>query len=269
MDDKQVTETATAAEETTETAVEEISAEEIVTEETTAEEIAAEEHADETPEEPTIASALKAIADENGGAFPEDTEKMVLRFSEIAPGLTREGRLLDVFLACGGCEALLAVKETTEKEQREAVEKVVAEMGEEYWIDPLAAEMICREFLTAIGAKVTEAEETLCQQADRYYSGDGVAQDKEKAAELYEEAALNGDAVAQYTLGYMCDKGDGIDKDRVKAMFWYEKAADQGHEAAQNRLNVLRHLEEKNAPHPVKPKIEEDEQPKKKRFFGK
>ena len=253
MDDKRVTENPAEAEEMTE-----------ITEEPAA----------ETTEEPaetaqTIASALKTIADENGGAFPEDTEKAALRFSEIAPGLTREGHLLDVFLACGGSVDLLAVEETTEKEQREAVEKVVAGMREEYWIDPVAAEMICREFLTAIGAKITEAEETLCQQADRYYSGNGVAQDKEKAAELYEEAALNGDAVAQYTLGYMCDKGDGIDKDRVKAMFWYEKAADQGHEAAQNRLNVLRHLEEKNAPRPVKPKIEEDEQPKKKRFFGK
>ena len=261
MDDKQVTENPVEAEEMTEI-TEEPSAEEIVTEETVAAETAPET-------ELTIASALKAIADENGGAFPEDTEKAALRFSEIAPGLTREGRLLDVFLACGGSVDLLAVEETTEKEQREAVEKVVAGMREEYWIDPAAAEMICREFLTAIGAKVTEAEETLCQQADRYYSGDGVAQDKEKAAELYEEAALEGDAVAQYTLGYMYDKGDGIDKDRVKAMFWYEKAADQGHEAAQNRLNVLRHLQEKNAPRPVKPKIEEDEQPKKKRFFGK
>ena len=264
MDDKQVTENPAEAEEMKETAAEEITAEEIVTEEPAA----------ETTEEPaetkmTIASALKAIADENGGAFPEDTEKAALRFSEIAPGLVRESRLLDVFLACGGSADLLAVKEIAEKEQREAVEKVVAEMREEYWIDPLAAEMICREFLTAIGAGVTEAEETLCQQADRYYSGDGVAQDKEKAAELYEEAALEGDAVAQYTLGYMYDKGDGIDKDRVKAMFWYEKAADQDHEAARNRLNVLRHLQEKNAPHPVKPKIEEGEQPKKKRFFGK
>ena len=261
MDDKQVTENPAEAEEMT-GITEEPSAEEIVTEETVSAETAPET-------EPTIAAALKAIADENGGVFPEDTEKTVLRFSEIAPGLAREGRLLDVFLACGGSVDLLAVKETAEKEQREAVEKIVAEMREEYWIDPAAAEMICREFLTAIGAKVTEAEETLCQQADRYYSGDGVAQDKEKAAGLYEEAALEGDAVAQYTLGYMYDKGDGIDKDRVKAMFWYEKAADQGHEAAQNRLNVLRHLQEKNAPRPVKPKIEEDEQPKKKRFFGK
>ena len=263
MDDKRVTENPAEAEEMTE-----------ITEEPAAEEIVTEEPAAETTEEPaetaqTIASALKTIADENGGAFPEDTEKAALRFSEIAPGLTREGRLLDVFLACGGSVDLLAVEETTEKEQREAVEKVVAGMREEYWIDPVAAEMICREFLTAIGAKITEAEETLCQQADRYYSGNGVAQDKEKAAELYEEAALGGDAVAQYTLGYMYDKGDGIDKDRVKAMFWYEKAADQGHESAQNRLNVLRHLQEKNAPHPVKPKIEEEEQPKKKRFFGK
>ena len=155
MDDKQVTENPAEAEEMTE-----------ITEEPAVEEIVTEEPAAETTEEPaetemTIAAALKAIADENGGVFPEDTEKATLRFSEIAPGLAREGRLLDVFLACGGSVDLLAVKETAEKEQREAVEKIVAEMREEYWIDPAAADMICREFLTAIGAKVTEAEETL------------------------------------------------------------------------------------------------------------
>ena len=101
MDDKQVTENPVGAEEMTE-----------ITEEPAAE--ATEEPAET---EMTIAAALKAIADENGGVFPEDTEKAALRFSEIAPGLAREGRLLDVFLACGGSVDLLAVKETAEKEQ--------------------------------------------------------------------------------------------------------------------------------------------------------
>ena len=65
MDDKQVTENPVEAEEMTEI-TEEPSAEEIVTEETVSAETAPET-------EPTIAAALKAIADENGGVFPEDT----------------------------------------------------------------------------------------------------------------------------------------------------------------------------------------------------
>lgn len=259
MDDRQITESPaeeTAAETT-----------EVVTEETTAtvEETAAAAMKKET----TLAATLAAIVGENDGVFPSDTEKVMLRFRELAPALVREGRLLAVFLACGSSADLFAVKAAAAKEQRDAVSAVVREMNEEYWIDPVAAEKICGDFLTAIGAKAAEAEETLCQQADRYYSGNGVAQDKEKAAEIYEEAAVDGDVLAQYTLGYMFDKGDGVDKDRVKAMSWYEKAAAQGHEAAQNRLNVLRQLQEKNAPHPVKPKIDESEQPKKKKFFGR
>lgn len=231
-----------------------------ITEDVTAETIA---------EVKTMAAAIAVLVEENNGAFPGDTEKAMLRFSEIAPSLVRESRLFDVFLACGGSDDLFAVKETSEKEQRAAVEAVVNGMHLEYWIDREAAESVCRDFLAAIGAKITEAEESLCSQADRYYSGDGVAQDKTKAAELYEEAAVNGDAVAQYTLGYMFDKGDGVEKDRAKAMVWYEKAAAQGHEAAANRYGVMRRVQPSGKP--VKPVFDktEEEAPKKKKFFGR
>lgn len=258
MDDKQVMDS--AAEEMKETAAETTEAMEPAE---AADAVAAE------PVEQTIVAVLTAMVKENDGVFPDDTDKAALRFSEIGGDLVRESRLFDVFLACGGSEDLLAVKEAAEADQRKAVSAVTNQMHTEYWIDSVAGETICRDFLTAIGVEASEREETLCQLADRYYNGNGVAQDKEKAAELYEEAGSDGDAIAQYTLGYMYDKGDGVDKDRAKAMIWYEKAADQGHESAQNRLGVLRRLQEKAAPQPVKPVVEADDKPKKKRFFGK
>lgn len=226
-------------------------------------EIAQEPVVEAKPEFMNMKAALAAMVAENDGDFPVDAERAALRFSEIAPNLVRESRLLDVFLACGGSIDLIAQKNGSESEQRNAVNAVVTEMHNEYWIDETAANMICSDFLAAIGAEAAVEEETLCQLADRYYRGDGVLQDKEKAAELYEEAANNGDVTAQYTLGYMYDKGDGIDKDRVKAVVWYEKAAEQGHESAQNRLAVL----QKNQPQ-AQP-VAEEEPKKKKGFFGR
>lgn len=225
-------------------------------------EIAEDVVAETAPVISDMKSALVAIVAENEGEFPADIEKAALRFSELAPDLVKEARLVDVFFACGGSADLVAVKNASEAEQRAAVASVVEEMYREYWIDKAAANMICADFLSAIGAEAAAEEETLCQLADRYYYGDGVSQDKEKAAELYNEAGNNGDVVAQYTLGYMYDKGDGIDKDREKAVVWYEKAAEQGHESAQNRLNIL-----KNMQTPAQPVAEEPK--KKKGFFGR
>ena len=245
------------AEETAEEVIEE-SAEDVAEE--VIEEAVEEVVAEVAPVIEDMRSALAAIAAENGGEFPADSEKATLRFSELAPALVKEARLADVFFACGGGEDLSAVKNASEAEQRAAVASVVEEMHREYWIDEAAAQMICADFLAAIGAEAATEEESLCELADRYYRGEGVPQDKEKAAELYNEAGNHGDMVAQYTLGYMYDKGDGIDKDRDKAMLWYEKAAEQGHEAAQNRLAVLK----KNQP---QAQPAEEEQPKKKGFF--
>ena len=230
------------------------------------EEIVAEEVAEEiAPAFESIKDVFATMVKENDGEFPADTEKAALRFSELAPEMVREARLADVFLACGGSADLVAVKEGTASAQKEAAAAVVEEMRKEYWIDGAAAEMICADFFAAIGAEPAEEEESLCDLADRYFFGKDVPQDKDKAAELYNEAANQGDMTAQYSLAYMYDKGDGIDKDRDKAMLWYEKAADQGHEAAQNRLNILKNLQPQAQPSCGC--SDSEEEPKKKKGF--
>lgn len=205
----------------------------------------------------TVKEVFAAMAKENDGEFPMDAEKAALRFVELAPELVREARLADVFLACGGHCDLLAADNVADR--KNAAEAVAKEMHREYWIDQAAADGICADFLGALGTEEAE-EESLCQLADRYYSGDGVPQNKEKAAELYQEAAENGDIVAQYTLGYMYDKGDGIEKNRDAAVIWYEKAAENGHEAAQNRLGILKGQQDSAKP-------ASEEAPKKKKSF--
>lgn len=50
--------------------------------------------------------------------------------------------------------------------------------------------------------------------------------------EWYRKAAEQGDAAAQYNLGWMYWKGHGVWQSDTEAMKWYRKAAEQGHERA-------------------------------------
>ena len=75
--------------------------------------------------------------------------------------------------------------------------------------------------------------QSLYEQAENYYRGqNGVKEDRAKAFELYQKAAEQGHADAQYSLGYMYAYGECAAKDEEKALFWYRKAAAQGHEKA-------------------------------------
>lgn len=53
--------------------------------------------------------------------------------------------------------------------------------------------------------------------------------------------ADQGDARAQFRLGYMYDKGSGVPQDHAEAMRWYRKAAEQGHAKAQYNLGVIQY----------------------------
>lgn len=52
------------------------------------------------------------------------------------------------------------------------------------------------------------------------------------------KAAQNGNAEAQFRLGYCYSKGDGVEQSDVFAAEWYRKAAVQGHAQAQNNLGT-------------------------------
>ena len=51
--------------------------------------------------------------------------------------------------------------------------------------------------------------------------------------------AEQGDAEAQYNLGFMYDDGLGVPQDYAEAMKWYRKSAEQGDADAQNNLGSM------------------------------
>ena len=59
-----------------------------------------------------------------------------------------------------------------------------------------------------------------------YRNGIGVAVDKARAARLFEQAALAGDADAAFTLANMLRDGEGVPQDRLAAQRWLRRAAD-------------------------------------------
>jgi TPR repeat protein len=73
-----------------------------------------------------------------------------------------------------------------------------------------------------------------------YSNGYGVAQNYAEALKWYRLAAEQGEAIAQYNLGYMYEYGRGVAKDYTQAMRWYRQAADQGLKPAIEGYNYLK-----------------------------
>jgi len=61
-----------------------------------------------------------------------------------------------------------------------------------------------------------------------YYEGRGVPQDYETAVKWWTLAAEQGDPHAQFNLGVMYRKGDGVPQDDKTAVKWHTLAAEQG-----------------------------------------
>lgn len=59
-----------------------------------------------------------------------------------------------------------------------------------------------------------------------------------EAARQFRPLADDGDAEAQYYLGYMYEKGQGVAKDQVLMRKWYQRAADAGNAKAQYKVAV-------------------------------
>ena len=65
-----------------------------------------------------------------------------------------------------------------------------------------------------------------------YDSGEGVAEDKKKAAKWYRLAADQGDAIAQTCMGWMYSQGQGVEQNYVTAYAWASIAATNGDNVA-------------------------------------
>ena len=71
--------------------------------------------------------------------------------------------------------------------------------------------------------------------------GEGVSKDVARAFALYCEAAKEGDAEAQYALGWMYANGRGVPRDDDTAAVFFALAAAQGHAHAQRALGFIGH----------------------------
>lgn len=69
-----------------------------------------------------------------------------------------------------------------------------------------------------------------------YYNGEGVGKDFTKAVSWFAKAAEQGNASAQLMLGACYSSGDGVSQDAAKSFYWYSKAAGQGNASAQLML---------------------------------
>ena len=69
-----------------------------------------------------------------------------------------------------------------------------------------------------------------------YDDGRGVAKDYVEAVKWYRKAAEQNFAPAQFNLGYCYANGQGVKKDKEEAVEWYRKAAEQNYIPAQSNL---------------------------------
>ena len=75
--------------------------------------------------------------------------------------------------------------------------------------------------------------------ASRYLEGRSIGRDHEAAARWYLRAANGGLSAAQYRIGTLYERGSGVQQDKLQAMSWYAKAAGQGNVKAMHNLAVL------------------------------
>lgn len=75
----------------------------------------------------------------------------------------------------------------------------------------------------------------------RYAKGDGVAENYAEAMKWYRMAAEQGLARAQCNLGVLYDQGRGTAQNYAEAMKWFRKAAEQGNATAQYNLGIMYH----------------------------
>ena len=73
-----------------------------------------------------------------------------------------------------------------------------------------------------------------------YLKGDGVPQSDAHGFSLMIRSARQGNAAAQYNMGYIYNNGITIDIDTSEALKWYTLSANQGYEQAIDFLNKLK-----------------------------
>ena len=117
-----------------------------------------------------------------------------------------------------------------------------------YWYEKSAAQgnKSARNVLDSLNKqypqkkKYTQQEiEAMYWEGKKYYFGQYVPVNNEKAVELFTIAAENGHSEARRFLGNCYRNGYGVSKDLQKARYWYQQSANQGNRNAREALDDL------------------------------
>ena len=73
----------------------------------------------------------------------------------------------------------------------------------------------------------------------KYYKGEGVRQDYVKAIEWYKKAAEQKDGTAQFLIGIMYYLGEGVRSNTTEAKEWFGKSCDNGNQAGCDQYRKL------------------------------
>ncbi len=90
-----------------------------------------------------------------------------------------------------------------------------------------------------VPSNTANSAEVLVMQARQYEHGEGVPVDREKAVNLYCQAAKLGSAEGQYALGWMYANGRGVEHNDGTAASLFKMAATRGHAYAQKMLKLV------------------------------
>jgi TPR repeat protein len=101
-----------------------------------------------------------------------------------------------------------------------------------------------RELVAELRAKAEEGDIHAQNDLGRaYFLGlFGLAKDEVESLKWYRMAAEQGDAMAQYNLGWRYADGRGAPADKAEAVKWYRQAAEQGHADAQAHLGYCYYM---------------------------
>ena len=98
---------------------------------------------------------------------------------------------------------------------------------------PRQTELSAEELAKRMEAAENGDAEAQCDLANRYFLGDGIEHDEQKAVEWFRKSAEQGYSVAEYALGNCYFAGCGIEKDEAEAFKWFLKSAEHGYAVAQ------------------------------------
>ena len=97
------------------------------------------------------------------------------------------------------------------------------------------------DFQTTLQAAKEGNAEAQFTLGEMYYAGKGVTQDYTEAYKWYRKAAEQGHKHAQISLGVLYYEGEGVTQDYAETVKWLLLAAEQGHAYAQACLALMYH----------------------------